>query len=136
MSVGILFLLIKYSCFQLKPIYFRKQLCSFIYFHKCNINRQIKGISFTLINLVNFGIIQKPSLVKVHKVFIKNIKGTATTPTVVKLRCSKANNGCENVRISDIHLTYHGPHGPARQECCNVRPIYSGKMVPPGCAPR
>ncbi|XP_071727121.1 exopolygalacturonase-like [Rutidosis leptorrhynchoides] len=75
----------------------------------------------------------KPSLVKVHKVFIKNIKGTATTPTVVKLRCSKANNGCENVRISDIHLTYHGPHGPARQECCNVRPIYAGKMVPPGC---
>nr|XP_043630213.1 exopolygalacturonase-like [Erigeron canadensis] len=76
----------------------------------------------------------KPSLVKVHNIFIKDIKGTATTPTVVKLRCSKANNGCENVRIHDIHLTYHGPHGPARQECCNVKPIYSGSLVPPGCA--
>ncbi|PWA93630.1 pectin lyase-like superfamily protein [Artemisia annua] len=75
----------------------------------------------------------KPSLVKVHKVIIRNIKGTATTPTVVKLRCSTANHGCENVKISDINLRYDGPHGPARQECCNVRPIYAGKMIPPPC---
>nr|GFD28513.1 exopolygalacturonase-like [Tanacetum cinerariifolium] len=75
----------------------------------------------------------KPSLVKVHKVIIRNVKGTATTPTVVKLRCSTANHGCENVKISDINLRYDGPHGPARQECCNVRPIYGGKVIPPPC---
>ncbi|KAD6454140.1 hypothetical protein E3N88_08846 [Mikania micrantha] len=76
---------------------------------------------------------QKPSLVKVHKVFIKNVKGTATTPAVVKLRCSKANNGCEHVQISNINLRYEGHRGHAHQECCNVRPIYSGQIVPPGC---
>ncbi|KAI7733785.1 hypothetical protein M8C21_027121 [Ambrosia artemisiifolia] len=75
----------------------------------------------------------KPSLVKVHKVLINNIQGTATTPAVVKLRCSKANRGCENVKISNINLRYVGPHGHAFQECCNVRPIYSGLMLPPGC---
>ncbi|KAJ0669971.1 putative galacturonan 1,4-alpha-galacturonidase [Helianthus annuus] len=78
-------------------------------------------------------VVQKPSLVKVHKVCIKNIKGTATTPAVVKLRCSKANNGCENVKISNINLRYQGRHGHAHQECCNVKPIYSGLIVPPGC---
>ncbi|GKC01484.1 putative polygalacturonase [Tanacetum coccineum] len=75
----------------------------------------------------------KPSLVKVHNVFIKNVSGTSNSPEVVKLRCSKANNGCENVHISDINLTYDGPSGPAIQECRNTKPIYEGKNVPPGC---
>ncbi|KAI3755649.1 hypothetical protein L1987_55454 [Smallanthus sonchifolius] len=75
-----------------------------------------------------------PSKVKVHNVFIKNVKGTSNTPEVVKLRCSKANNGCENVHISDINLTYDGPSGPAIQECHNVKPLYEGEIDPPGCA--
>ncbi|KVI02084.1 Glycoside hydrolase, family 28 [Cynara cardunculus var. scolymus] len=76
----------------------------------------------------------KPSLVKVHDIFIKNVTGTATLPAVVNLKCSTANNGCENVKISDINLTYEGKEGPAFQECCNVKPVYSGKMIPPACS--
>ncbi|KAJ9551685.1 hypothetical protein OSB04_015730 [Centaurea solstitialis] len=75
----------------------------------------------------------KPSLVKVHDVFIKNVKGTGTMPAVVKLICSTANNGCENVEVSDINLKYEGPEGEPFQECCNVKPVYSGEMIPPGC---
>ncbi|MFS7921868.1 putative endo-polygalacturonase [Helianthus anomalus] len=75
-----------------------------------------------------------PSKVKVHNVFIKNVKGTSNTPEVVKLRCSKANNGCENVHISDINLTYDGPAGKAIQQCHNVNPVYEGELNPPGCA--
>ncbi|KAI7744114.1 hypothetical protein M8C21_030364 [Ambrosia artemisiifolia] len=76
----------------------------------------------------------KPSMVKVHNVFIKNVAGTSNTPEVVKLICSKANNGCENVHVSDINLTYDGPEGQAFQECRNVKPIYEGQLNPPGCA--
>ncbi|KAI3755648.1 hypothetical protein L1987_55453 [Smallanthus sonchifolius] len=76
----------------------------------------------------------EPSQVKVHNVFIKNVKGTSNSPEVVKLRCSSANSGCENVQISDINLTYDGPSGPAIQECQNVKPVYAGELVPPGCA--
>ncbi|KAC9287752.1 hypothetical protein E3N88_46043 [Mikania micrantha] len=76
-----------------------------------------------------------PSEVKVHNVFIKNVKGTSTSPEVVKLRCSTSNDGCENVQISDINLTYDGNKGPAVQECHNVKPVYTGQILPPGCAP-
>lgn len=81
------------------------------------------------------GIKQKPSLVKVHNVYIKNVVGTASTPEVVKLRCSTANNGCENVHISGINLTYEGSEGKAIQECHNCKPIYEGELNPPGCTP-
>ncbi|XP_071727122.1 exopolygalacturonase-like [Rutidosis leptorrhynchoides] len=77
---------------------------------------------------------EKPSKVKVHNVFIKNVKGSSKSREVVKLKCSKANNGCQNVHIEDINLTYDGPSGPAVQTCSNVKPVYSGKIVPPGCA--
>ncbi|XP_076942018.1 polygalacturonase-like [Bidens hawaiensis] len=78
---------------------------------------------------------EKPSLVKVHNVYIKNVVGTANTPEVVKLRCSTANNRCENVHISGINLTYEGPAGKAIQECHNCKPIYEGELNPPGCTP-
>ncbi|KAM0029259.1 putative endo-polygalacturonase [Helianthus anomalus] len=75
-----------------------------------------------------------PSMVKIHDVFIKNVKGTSNSPEVVKLRCSKAGKGCENVQISDINLKYDGPAGKAIQECQHVKPVYTGQLVPPGCA--
>ncbi|KAI3708145.1 hypothetical protein L2E82_37236 [Cichorium intybus] len=76
---------------------------------------------------------KKPSLVKIHNVFIKNIKGTSTSQSPIKLRCSTANNGCQNVHISDIDLKYEGNRGEAFQECRNVKPIYEDKMIPPAC---
>ncbi|KAK1431105.1 hypothetical protein QVD17_14342 [Tagetes erecta] len=76
----------------------------------------------------------EPSEVKIHDVFIKNVKGTSNSPEVVKLRCSSSNNGCENVQISDINLTYDGNAGPTIQECQNVKPVYAGELVPQGCA--
>ncbi|XP_076930887.1 polygalacturonase-like [Bidens hawaiensis] len=75
-----------------------------------------------------------PSNVKIHNVIIKNVKGTSNSPEVVKLRCSKATKGCEKVEISNINLKYDGPAGKAIQECQHVKPIYSGQLVPPGCA--
>ncbi|CAH1417499.1 unnamed protein product [Lactuca virosa] len=76
---------------------------------------------------------QKPSLVRVHNVFIKNVKGTSTSQSPIKLRCSTANNGCENVHISDIDLKYVGNRGDAFQECVNVKPIYEDTIFPPAC---
>ncbi|KAL4581403.1 hypothetical protein LXL04_017617 [Taraxacum kok-saghyz] len=77
---------------------------------------------------------KKPSLVRVHDVFIKNVKGTSTSQSPIKLRCSKANNGCENVHISDVNITYVGDRkGEPFQECLNVKPVYEDAMFPPAC---
>ncbi|BFG25988.1 hypothetical protein CerSpe_122620 [Prunus speciosa] len=62
----------------------------------------------------------------------KNIRGTYADPVVVKLACSKG-IPCQNVQISDIHLTYNGKNGAATSICTNVKPTMIGQIFPPAC---
>ncbi|XP_048229649.1 exopolygalacturonase-like [Ricinus communis] len=61
------------------------------------------------------------SNVKISKVTFSNIKGTSSTPTIVKLLCSKG-LPCEGVELNNINVVYKGPEGPAKSECTNVKP--------------
>ncbi|PQQ10622.1 exopolygalacturonase clone GBGA483-like [Prunus yedoensis var. nudiflora] len=74
-----------------------------------------------------------PSKVKISNVSFKNIRGTSADPVVVKLACSKG-IPCQNVQISDIHLTYIGKNGVATSVCTNVKPTMTGQIFPPACA--
>lgn len=62
---------------------------------------------------------------------IEDIKGTSTTPEAIKIICSKE-VPCENVKISNIELTYKG-EGQAKSICENVEPTVSGTLNPPIC---
>lgn len=73
-----------------------------------------------------------PSMVKISDVSFKNIKGTSSTKTAVKLVCSRG-VPCTNVALTDINLKYNGKDGPAVSECANVKPILSGSLVPAAC---
>ncbi|GMY09711.1 exopolygalacturonase clone GBGA483-like [Fagus crenata] len=74
-----------------------------------------------------------PSRVKISNVCFKNIRGTSATHLAVKLACSRG-IPCQNVKISDINLTYNGNDGNVTSECANVNPTVSGKLIPPACA--
>ncbi|KAK4713935.1 hypothetical protein R3W88_019842 [Solanum pinnatisectum] len=74
-----------------------------------------------------------PSLVKISKVSIKNVKGTSRTQDAVLLLCSKG-VPCEGVEVGDIDITYNGKEGPAKTSCENVKPTFLGKQNPPVCA--
>ncbi|BFG25985.1 hypothetical protein CerSpe_122590 [Prunus speciosa] len=74
-----------------------------------------------------------PSKVKISNVSFKNIRGTSADPVVVKLACSKG-IPCQNVQISDIHLTYIGKNGVATSVCTNFKPTMTGQIFPPACA--
>ncbi|KAL6580179.1 hypothetical protein OROMI_008203 [Orobanche minor] len=76
--------------------------------------------------------LDKPSLIKIKDVEIKNVKGTSALPEVITFSCS-ASNPCENVRIGDIDLKYTGPM-PNSTRCENIKPIFSGKQNPPICS--
>ncbi|KAI3457748.1 hypothetical protein Pfo_014411 [Paulownia fortunei] len=77
--------------------------------------------------------LDKPSLIKISKISIKNIRGTSKTAEAVILVCS-SRKPCENVEISDIDLTYNGNLGPITTKCANVKPTLVGKQNPPVCA--
>lgn len=73
------------------------------------------------------------SLVKISNVVLKNIRGTASTSSVVQILCSPRAS-CENVKVSDIDLVLtQGVKGPATSVCSNVEPITSGKQIPHIC---
>ena len=82
--------------------------------------------------VVNFFLLQAPSLVKISDVSFKNIRGSSATQLAVKLACSSG-VPCENVTIGDIDLSYSGTEGPATSECSNVKPTVAGKQNPPVC---
>ncbi|PIM97674.1 Polygalacturonase [Handroanthus impetiginosus] len=78
--------------------------------------------------------IDKPSLIKISNVSVKNIRGTSYSPEVVTFVCSSS-KPCENVQIGDIHLTYNGTLGPATIKCANVKPTLFGTQNIQLCAP-
>ncbi|KAI4331022.1 hypothetical protein MLD38_029252 [Melastoma candidum] len=73
-----------------------------------------------------------PSLIKIQDVSFKNIRGTSSTPEVVKLACS-SQFPCKNVQFGNIDLVYHGDKGPATTTCTNIRPAIFGNQNPPLC---
>ncbi|KAL8136607.1 hypothetical protein V2J09_002608 [Rumex salicifolius] len=74
-----------------------------------------------------------PSQVKISDVSFKNIRGTGSNPSVLRLVCSRG-HPCNNVHLENIDLKYTGPLGPAASECCNVKPMVVGKVSPQACA--
>ncbi|ESQ49242.1 hypothetical protein EUTSA_v10020501mg [Eutrema salsugineum] len=75
---------------------------------------------------------QAPSKVKLSDVSFKNIRGTSASKVAVKLLCSPG-VPCTNFAFADINLVHNGKEGPAVSACSNVKPVVSGKMVPPAC---
>ncbi|XP_062104831.1 exopolygalacturonase-like [Humulus lupulus] len=76
-----------------------------------------------------------PSRIKISNVMFKNIRGTSTTQTAVKIACS-AGVPCQNVAISNVNLKFNGVGGPAVSECSNVKPTIFGNVYPRVCARR
>ncbi|CAI9767311.1 unnamed protein product [Fraxinus pennsylvanica] len=76
--------------------------------------------------------LDSPSLIKISKMTVKNIKGTSATPVAVSLVCSKA-APCD-VEVGDVDLAYRGNQGPITTKCINTKPTFVGKQNPPICA--
>lgn len=72
-----------------------------------------------------------PSRVRIYNVSFKNIRGSSSTQTAVKLICS-GSVPCQNVELSDISLKYNGT-GTVVSECSHVKPKLSGTIVPLAC---
>ncbi|XP_022933034.1 exopolygalacturonase-like [Cucurbita moschata] len=65
---------------------------------------------------------QIPSKIKISTVSFKNIRGSSATPLAIKLICSR-HLPCDDVKVSNIDLTYNGIKGPISSQCANVKPI-------------
>ncbi|WCJ25103.1 Pectin lyase-like superfamily protein [Euphorbia peplus] len=73
------------------------------------------------------------SNVKVSKISFKGIRGTSFTPKAIQLICSEK-YPCEEVDLGSINLKYIGKTpGPAIAECVNIKPKFTGKVLPAGC---
>ncbi|CAN0926421.1 G9 [Linum grandiflorum] len=73
-----------------------------------------------------------PSKVKISNISFKNIHGTSKNPEAIIIKCSSL-NPCDQVQLTDIDITCPAG-GAVKSECLNVKPIVSGKPLPPGCA--
>jgi len=76
--------------------------------------------------------LQIPSRIKISNLNIEDIKGTSATLEALKIICSKG-VPCQNVKVSNIDLSYHGAEGKATTVCENVKPTVSGTQNPPIC---
>lgn len=75
-----------------------------------------------------------PSKVKISDVSFENIRGTSSSKLAMQIKCSKG-YPCENVKLSNINLSYNGKDGSgATSECANVKPKLMGRLFPPACA--
>ncbi|XP_065861293.1 exopolygalacturonase-like [Euphorbia lathyris] len=70
------------------------------------------------------------SKVKINDVSFKNIRGTSSSPTGVKLQCSSG-LPCQNVDLININIKYNGNQAPAKIEYTNVKPKFIGTHHPP-----
>ncbi|KAL7128524.1 hypothetical protein ABFS83_13G001700 [Erythranthe nasuta] len=75
----------------------------------------------------------KPSLIQISGLTVKNVRGTANTKEALLFSCSSS-KPCQDVQISDIDLKYVNSI-PANftTVCENVKPTVSGKQIPPIC---
>lgn len=81
---------------------------------------------------MNFlSLILQDSLVQITGVYIKNVRGTATTSSVVTMKCSR-NVSCKHVELRDIDLVYNGTE-PTTSICRNVNPVLLGALNPVMC---
>jgi len=75
---------------------------------------------------------QVPSQIAISNLNIEDITGTSSTPEAVQIICSKG-TPCQNVKVSNIDLTYKGTAGTAKSVCKNVKPTVTGTQNPPVC---
>ncbi|XP_022929814.1 exopolygalacturonase-like [Cucurbita moschata] len=76
---------------------------------------------------------QIPSKIKISTVSFKNIRGSSATPLAIKLICSH-HLLYDDVKVSNLDLTYNGIKGSICSQCSNVKPIISGKQNPKICS--
>ncbi|XP_047945095.1 polygalacturonase-like [Salvia hispanica] len=79
--------------------------------------------------------LDKPSLIQISKVNIKNVKGTSATQDVLIFSCSTS-KPCQDVQIGDIDLKFTGDPalGGATTQCQNVKYTFTGGVQnPPLC---
>lgn len=72
----------------------------------------------------------EPSSVKIKGVKYTNIKGTSSTPELIKLVCSTS-NPCEGIELSDIELSYSGNDPKANQTAICTNAIGTASNVKP-----
>lgn len=78
--------------------------------------------------------LDKPSLIQVTGVTVKNIKGTSQTKEPVIFKCSGA-KPCKNVVVGDIDMAYVGPNvAISSTTCSHVSPTVVGKTSVPICS--
>ncbi|CAL4978543.1 unnamed protein product [Urochloa decumbens] len=67
--------------------------------------------------------------VTINDITFKNVKGTATTPVAVMLRCGVP---CQGLVLQDVNLKYKG-QGTASAKCENAKAKYVGVQLPKPC---
>nr|GEX57076.1 exopolygalacturonase-like [Tanacetum cinerariifolium] len=72
------------------------------------------------------------SNVQIRNVTFSEVHGTSSSRFAVKLQCSK-NVPCEDIKLININLAYHGPDGPIASSCVNVEGKSYGVQRPSGC---
>nr|GEX92136.1 exopolygalacturonase-like [Tanacetum cinerariifolium] len=72
------------------------------------------------------------SNVQIRNVTFSDVRGTSTSQLAVKLQCSK-NVPCEDIKLKNIMLAYHGPEGPVASSCINAGGRSYGFQLPSGC---
>ncbi|KAL3633603.1 hypothetical protein CASFOL_022365 [Castilleja foliolosa] len=74
----------------------------------------------------------KPSLIQISDVKIKNIRGTCNTAEAVTFACSSS-HPCKNVEVGDVDIQFVGTIGKITTICNNVQPALLGIQIPPLC---